>query len=266
MSAATAIGVDPECTYDPPLAATCEREAVYELTILKQGDLTGDRVEFSCDEHVDALVGDDTLFKKHRLDNTSTVVIFDGTSTEVLGLNPISPVGPVRAFTGEDDPEIIAAHADRVPAGWECTRDPDHSGPCALEPVVTAESITVGGKRLTAGEPVTTSPYRIATVPTPYRPTKWSSPWILLLPLLGWELWTVATGKAGGPLSHLVWWAYGDRYSLRWFLMSMGMNGLGVWAAAHFMFEKWEVRELGFCVGIGLILGLIGWLLTAVKW
>lgn len=117
-----------------------------------------------------------------------------------------------------------------------------------------------------AAEP--TSPYRIATVPVPtqYRPSKWSSPWILLLPLLGWELWTVAKGKAGGPLSHLVWWSYGPRYSLRWFLMSMGMNALGVWAAAHFMFERWEVRELGICVGLGLLLGLLGWLFLAVKW
>jgi len=255
MTAATAVGVDPECTYERD-DHSCDREAVYELTILKPGDLLGDRVEFSCDEHVDAIVGDDTLFKRHRLDNTSTVVIFDGTSTEVLGLNPISPVGPVRAFTGDDESVVDGGMltTDSV------TADRILTGPIA------AERLTVGGKRLAAAEPVTTSPYRIATVPTPYRPSKWSSPWILLLPLLGWELWTVATGKAGGPLSHLVWWAYGDRYSLRWFLMSMGMNGLGVWAAAHFMFERWEVRELGYCVGIGLILGMVGWLLTAVKW
>jgi len=270
MSAATAVGVDPECTYEHD-DHSCDREAVYELTILKQGDLLGDRVEFACDEHVDAIVGADTLFKRHRLDNTSTVVIFDGTSTEVLGLNPISPVGPVRAFTGEDDPEVVAAHADRVPAGWTCTRnDPGHDGPCALDRVVNGGMLTtdsVTADRLLTGpiaaERLAVQP--LATVPVKYRPSKWSSPWILLLPLLGWELWTVATGKAGGPLSHLVWWAYGDRYSLRWFLMSMSMNGLGVWAAAHFMFERWEVRELGFCVGIGLVLGLVGWLLMAAR-
>jgi hypothetical protein len=113
-----------------------------------------------------------------------------------------------------------------------------------------------------------TSPYRVPTVPVPenYRPSKWSTPWLLLIPLLGWEIWTVATSKHGGPLSHLVWWAYGDRWSLRWWLASMGMNGLGVWAAAHFMFERWEVKELGICVGVGLWLGLLLWLFTAVKW
>ena len=101
-------------------------------------------------------------------------------------------------------------------------------------------------------------------IPTPYRPSKWSTPWILLLGLIGYELWAVATSKPGGPLSHLVWWAYGDRWSLRWWLASMSMNGLGVWAAAHFMFERWEVKELGICVFFGVLLGLVGYLFTAV--
>lgn len=116
-------------------------------------------------------------------------------------------------------------------------------------------------KPLAGATPV---PFATVPVPTQYRPSKWSSPWILLLPLLGWELWTVATNKGGGPLSHLVWWAYGPRWGLRWWLLSMSMNALGLWAALHFMFEKWEVRELGVCIFFGLLLGMVGYIFTAV--
>ena len=150
------------------------------------------------------------------------------------------PVDPFDEPAGVPIELAAADHATRFPEGFECTRIPNHEGPCALRPL------------------------GIAAVPVPeeYRPSKWSTPWLLLLGLFGYEVWTVATGKHGGPLSHLVWWAYGPRWTLRWWLWSMGMNAFGFWAAAHFMFERWEVRELGICVAVGLMLGLAGWAVT----
>lgn len=133
-----------------------------------------------------------------------------------------------------------------APDGYECTRIPHAEGPCALREVRTP------------------APMGLLTVPVPtkYRPSKWSTPWILLLGLIGYELWAVATSKAGGPLSHLVWWTYGERYSLRWWLCSSALNGLGLWAAAHFMFEWPEVKELLITVACALGVGLIGWYVT----
>ena len=95
-----------------------------------------------------------------------------------------------------------------------------------------------------------------------YRPTKWSIPWLLLIPLVGYELWAVVTSKDGGALSHLVWWAYGDRWSFRWWIASMMMNGLGAWAAWHFMFEWPDWRHLLWALLLGLALGLLGYGIT----
>jgi len=124
---------------------------------------------------------------------------------------------------------------------------------------VTADRLTVGPVQSFNGEPL-----GIVTVPVPakYRPSKWSSPWILLLGLIGYELWAVGTSKPGGPLSHLVWWTYGERWSLRWWLCSSALNGLGLWAAAHFMFEWPEVKELLITVACAVGVGLIGWFVT----
>lgn len=140
---------------------------------------------------------------------------------------------------------MTAPLCDRAPDGWWCSLDADHDGPCPARPV-TVERLAL---------------VRVPVNPE-YRPSKWTTPWTLLLGLIGYELWAVATGKPGGPLSHLVWWTYGDRWSLRWWLCSMSLNGLGLWAAAHFMFEWPEVRELGITVAVMLALGVVGWWIT----
>lgn len=93
---------------------------------------------------------------------------------------------------------------------------------------------------------------------TRHYPTKWSAPWILLFGLLGYELWAVATGKPGGPLSHIIWWVYGERFGVRWWLTAMPTNGFFIWMAAHFMLEWPELRELAWCVGVGLLVGVVG--------
>ena len=132
----------------------------------------------------------------------------------------------------------------------------DHVDDVAGDGSITSVS-PIGG--VLTPESVTTSTLADEKREPQYRPSKWSSPWALLIPLLGYELWAVATGKQGGPLSHLVWWAYGDRWSLRWWVASMMMNGLGVWAAVHFMFEWPDWRHLLICLVVGLALGLVAW-------
>jgi hypothetical protein len=191
----TTAAVVRECTYDldPDDPAGCDQPAVYELSIHRpSGQFTGDRTEFACEKHTDALVGDDVLLVKDALD------------------------GRGRMFW----------------RGFESTP--------------------------------ATGPVTLLTVPVPakYRPSKWSTPWILLLGLIGYELWAVGTSKAGGPLSHLVWWTYGERWSLRWWLCSSALNGLGLWAAAHFMFEWPEVKELLITIACAVGVGLIGWFVT----
>jgi hypothetical protein len=94
-----------------------------------------------------------------------------------------------------------------------------------------------------------------------YRLTRWSLPWLILLPVVGYELVMIQQGRMGGPLSHVVWVAYGDRWSLRWWLLSCAFTGLAVWTCAHFAFESPALRELGILVGLGLLVGLLGWLI-----
>jgi hypothetical protein len=94
----------------------------------------------------------------------------------------------------------------------------------------------------------------------PHRLTWWSAPWALLLAPIWYELYTIREGKPGGPLSHVVWWALGEQYGARWWLIGFPLAGFFVWVIAHFLFEWPAVRELGFCVGAGLIVGLLGWL------
>jgi hypothetical protein len=94
-----------------------------------------------------------------------------------------------------------------------------------------------------------------------YRLTRYSIPWLILLPLIGYELVMVQQGRMGGPLSHVVWWAYGERWSLRWWLLACSMAGFFAWVVWHFAMETPALRELGILVGAGLLIGLLGWLI-----
>jgi hypothetical protein len=94
----------------------------------------------------------------------------------------------------------------------------------------------------------------------PGRVTRYSLPWLLLVPLVGYEVWAILRDVDGGPLSHVVWWAYGDRWSLRWWLISGVVNGLMLWAIAHFMFVWPGLRELALLTAVLVAVGLACWL------
>ena len=47
----------------------------------------------------------------------------------------------------------------------------------------------------------------------------------------------LAIGEEGGALSHVVWWAAGERYSWRWALVLAPVCGLLTWCVPHFLFQ-----------------------------
>ena len=96
-----------------------------------------------------------------------------------------------------------------------------------------------------------------------YRLSRYSVVWIVAaLLLVPYELLMVARGESGGPLTHVVKWAYGAEHSLRWWLLGWANSGFILWLVPHFLFEGWGVRALLLLVGAGLAVGLVGWLVT----
>ena len=96
-----------------------------------------------------------------------------------------------------------------------------------------------------------------------YRPTVRSIPWLIgfaILPL--YEVLAIVYKWDGGALSHLFWWAYGARWSLRWWLLSCGFVGWSAWCCWHFAFEWPGLHQLLILVGIGLVIGAVGYLIT----
>ena len=96
-----------------------------------------------------------------------------------------------------------------------------------------------------------------------YRLTRYSIVWIVAAVLLvPYELWAVATGKDGGPLTHVVKWCYGTEQSLRWWLVGWANTGFLLWMPPHFLFEGWGIRSLLVLVALGLAVGGVGFLTT----
>jgi hypothetical protein len=99
------------------------------------------------------------------------------------------------------------------------------------------------------------------------RLTAWSIPWLVLIAICAvlavpYEIYCIATGRDGGPLTHVVKWAYGPQLGLRWWLLGCGFFGWSAWLAPHFMFNNFGLRALLALVGLGLAVGVAGWLLT----
>lgn len=85
--------------------------------------------------------------------------------------------------------------------------------------------------------------------------------WLALLGALAViELVAVITNRAGGALSHTVWWLYGPPLELRWFLVSAVVNGLLMWACVHFMWPPWGWRALLVIVVCLLLVHTAVWL------
>ena len=96
-----------------------------------------------------------------------------------------------------------------------------------------------------------------------YKLTPYSLPWLILAPLLiAYEIVMVIQGHEGGPLTHVVKWAYGEPLSARWWLLGWANTGFLVWLPPHFLFEGWGLRSLLTLVGIGLAIGLAGIFVT----
>ena len=96
-----------------------------------------------------------------------------------------------------------------------------------------------------------------------YRLTRASLVWIIAAILLvPYELLCIARGVDGGPLTHVVKWAYGEPQSARWWFLGWANTGFLVWLLPHFLFEGWGLRSLLALVGAGLVVGLVGYLIT----
>ena len=99
------------------------------------------------------------------------------------------------------------------------------------------------------------------------RLTAWSIPWIVLIAICAvlavpYEIYCIATQRDGGPLTHVVKYAYGPQYGLRWWLLGCGFFAWSAWLAPHFMFDGVGLRALLTLLALGLAVGVTGYLLT----
>jgi hypothetical protein len=103
-----------------------------------------------------------------------------------------------------------------------------------------------------------------AKVRARYRVTKASLVWfVAALLLIPYEILCVARGVDGGPLTHVVKWAYGQQGSLRWWLLGWPVSGFIAWTVPHFLFDGLGLRSLILFVGAGLCIGAVGAVVTA---
>ena len=101
----------------------------------------------------------------------------------------------------------------------------------------------------------------------PQRLTRYSVPWVVWLTLsavflIPYEIVMVAQGREGGPLTHVVKWLYGPERSLRWWLLGCLFFSWSAWLAPHFMFHGVGLRALLASLALGLLVAVVGWLLT----
>lgn len=98
-----------------------------------------------------------------------------------------------------------------------------------------------------------------------YRLSRYSILWIAAAVLLiPYEIVMVVKGHEGGPLTHVVKWAYGAEFSLRWWLLGWANTGFLLWLAPHMLFEGFGLKALLTFVGVGLLVGTAGFLATHV--
>lgn len=110
----------------------------------------------------------------------------------------------------------------------------------------------------------TAAPVRVAALDARrYRLTRYSVLWIAAAVLLiPYEVAMIVLGHEGGPLTHVVKWAYGDPGSARWWLLGWATSGALLWLVPHFLWEGFALRALLVCTGTGLVLGAVGMLAT----
>ena len=96
-----------------------------------------------------------------------------------------------------------------------------------------------------------------------YKVTRASLVWFAAaLLLLPYEILCIARGVEGGPLTHVVKWAYGEQGSARWWLLGWANTGFLLWMPPHFLFDGPGLRSLLVLVCLGLAVGAVGYLIT----
>lgn len=96
-----------------------------------------------------------------------------------------------------------------------------------------------------------------------YRLTKYSVLWIAAaIVLIPYEIAMIVQGKDGGPLTHVVKWAYGEPGSVRWWLLGCSNSGFLLWLVPHFLLEDFGLKPLLLLVTVGFLVGLVGAHLT----
>lgn len=124
------------------------------------------------------------------------------------------------------------------------------------EPVATPVTAEVSG-------PNTTVEVTMKAKARRYRLTPASVPWMVAIVLLiPYEIAMILLGREGGPLSHVMWWAYGDRGTLRWWVLTWGFVGWSAWCCWHFALRWPGLPHLIALVLAGILAGLLGWAIS----
>jgi hypothetical protein len=76
------------------------------------------------------------------------------------------------------------------------------------------------------------------------------------------EIVAVFTVAATDVLSATMWWLYGERYSLRWWLIGGQVAALLYWVPPHWLFPEIGAQVLLIMSLTALVIGLGGWVVT----
>ena len=89
-------------------------------------------------------------------------------------------------------------------------------------------------------------------------------PWIIGLILWpAYEMWALLTGHEEATLTHFIrTHVLTEDWSPRWWLLSWPLGGFCLWLGPHFMFKEVGLAVLLTLVGLGLVIGVAGFLLT----
>ncbi|WP_394277753.1 hypothetical protein [Luteococcus sp.] len=100
----------------------------------------------------------------------------------------------------------------------------------------------------------------LATVPNTHRLTKRSVVIVsLLAALFTAEMFGVVRKQTAETISNVEWWLAGDRFALRWWVVTAEIGALMLWAWLHFAFggDVWGPRQLVAMLASFLVVSLL---------